>query len=238
MCAWLQAVAGVYQLAKGANDKANTEASARELENSRPKLAKDPYAEQNLQLVRSDLANGMSANADKAYNDIVDRQFSSSLSSLLKGGGDINSIGDIYGANEEGRQKLAMFKDNLRLNQIKNLMEQTKETDARNNVSTFQVNEFAPFQDKSAALGVARGQAAKEQNDAFNTLIAGLSSQFGDNGLDDKNDGYNPNGRFGSRYGKQGESAWRYAKENNMSFRTYKKEGNRVGKLLSNNNWF
>lgn len=173
----MAAAGAVFPLVKmgvDANKEANLKHEAKELEKNRPKLRKDVNAQNNLNLVESDLANGMSSKAETAYNDIVDREFSSSLGSILRGGGDVNSIGSLYGANEEGRQKLAIMKDNLRLNQIKTVLDQSDYVDKRNYISPFQINEYQPFQDKAAAIGTARGQAAKATNDDTNTFVSSI----------------------------------------------------------------
>jgi len=179
---WLGAALSFVKLAGASGEKNSLKDQAKEQELIRPKIGKDINQDQNLALIKSDLANGISGRADKAYNDIVDREFSSSLSSLLKGGGDINSVGDIYGDSEEGRQKLTMFRDNLRLNQIRNLMEQSQITDSRNTVTPWQVNEDAPWKDKTQAIAEARKANAKEYNDAFNSFISSAGGAMGSGG--------------------------------------------------------
>lgn len=137
-----------------------TKKIAKELEKTRPKLGRDALLDENLAFAKSELANGMSAGAEKAYNDISDRQFSSSLNSILKGGGNLNSIGDVYGAGEEGRQRLALMKDQLRLNQINNKVAASKAVADRND-QMFLYNIDAPWKDKAQA-NAAQRQAAQQ----------------------------------------------------------------------------
>lgn len=159
------------------NDKAKKEAA--KLKASRPKLGRDALADENLAFAKSELANGMSAKAEKAYNDIADRDFSSSLSSILKGGGNLNSIGDIYGSKEQGRQNLALMKDQLRLNQINNEVRASQAVSERND-QQFQFNEWMPWADDAQANAQARQGA---QAGIWNGLqtAGGAAMQYGQN---------------------------------------------------------
>lgn len=224
---------GLVEAISGAVNKDKTTAEAARLEKSRPKIERDPLTDQNLALVKSDLANGMSAKAERAYDNIADREFSSSLSSILKGGGDVNSIGDIYTGNEEGRQKLATMRDSLRLNQIKDVLAQSERADERNYVTPWQVNEFGPWADKTAANSDARMAADKRMWDGITTLATSgmqigqdiheqdmYNKQFGGTGEYDK---------FSkSDYGKSGSDgtykSYKYARDNGMNYDTYNKE--------------
>lgn len=144
---------------------------AEEQERTRPKIQRDANADYNLNLTESELANGMSARAEKAYNDANDRQFSSSLGAILRGGGDVNSVGAIYGAGEDGRLKLAMMRDSNRLNQISNVLNQSKYVDERNYVTPWQVNIDQPWRDKTSAIAEARRQNAANVERDWGTVV-------------------------------------------------------------------
>lgn len=156
---------------------------AEENEKNRPKLQRDPNADYNLNLTESELSNGMSGRAEAAYNNATDREFSASLGTLLRGGGDINSVGALYGAGEGGRLKLAMMRDNNRLNQIRNVLEQTEKTDQRNYISPFQFNQWAPFADKTKALGEARKVAEDNVEKDWGSFISSTSGMGADSGI-------------------------------------------------------
>lgn len=220
---------GLAEAISGAVNKNKTTAEAARLEKSRPKIQRDPLTDQNLALVKSDLANGMSAKAATAYDNAVDREFSSSLSSILKGGGDVNSIGDIYTGNEEGRQKLATMRDNLRLNQIKDVLAQSERADERNYVTPWQVNEFGPWADKTAANSDARMAADKRMWDGI-TELATSGMQYAQNKHEENM--LNPEKKFKERYGTEGEGAYGYAESHGMNFNTYRRSANRAAKNL------
>lgn len=241
--AWLSAGVGLVEAISGAVNKGKTDDEAARLAASRPKIERDPLTDQNLALVKSDLANGMSAKAERAYDNIADREFSSSLSSILKGGGDVNSVGDIYTGNEEGRQKLATMRDNLRLNQIKNVLTQSERADERNYVTPWQVNEFAPWADKTAANADARMAADKRMWDGITTL-ATSGMQIGQNIHEEKmfNKQFGDSGEYGkfskSNYGKSGSDgtykSYKYAQDHGMNYDTYNKEFKERLSMLKN----
>ncbi len=168
---------GLYKTIKGLSDEEKTKNIAEQLGKTRPKLGRDRLADENLALTKSDLAQGQSAKAEAAYKDITDRDLSSSLSAILKGGGNLNSIGDIYGSKEEGRQRLSLMKDNLRLTQIQNEINASKAVSERND-QQFQFNEWMPWADKTQANAAAREQAAKSVDTGLQT-VGSAAMQFG-----------------------------------------------------------
>jgi len=162
------------------SEKKKLEQQAKEQERTRPKIGRDQNADYNLNLVESELANGMSARAEKAYNDASDRQFSTSLGALLRGGGDVNSVGALYGAGEDGRLKLAMMRDQNRLNQISNVLNQSKYTDERNYITPWQVNIDAPWKDKTQAIADARKVNAENIERDWGTVTSSVSGMGAD----------------------------------------------------------
>lgn len=175
---------GTAQTISGLVNAKKTKKEAAILAKTRPTLGRDALADENLALTKSDLAKGMSSKAEAAYNDIADRDFSASLSSILKGGGNLNSIGEIYGSKEEGRQRLAIMKDNLRLSQINNEINASKAVSERND-QQFEYNIDAPWKDKAQANAAARQQA---QSQIWNGLqsITGAAMQNGQNSSEKK----------------------------------------------------
>lgn len=133
-----------------------------------------------LKLAESELAQGgMSAQAEQAYKAQNDAQLSSSLSTILKGGGNVNDVGKLYGASNDGLQKLAIIKDQLRSNKIQSLVS------AQNNMSeqqdkAFEYNVAAPERDRAQAIAGARAGAQQEISSGINTagsaLMAGIQN--------------------------------------------------------------
>lgn len=112
----------LIQTGIGAANKKAANKEAEELKRTRPQYAISPEATSELSLAESELQQGLGSRAERAYEMASDRGLSNSLSAILKGGGNVNSIGDLYGQQDEGRQRLAMLNENARLNQINSLI--------------------------------------------------------------------------------------------------------------------
>src|SRR5687768_5262145 len=84
-----EAVAGLFKSGKAKREAARLEAS-------RPELASSPFVKDQLSLTTSELASGMSAESESAYTQGVERDLSTSLDAILKGGGDVNNVADIF----------------------------------------------------------------------------------------------------------------------------------------------
>lgn len=160
------AQAGVALLKGG---KAKRE--AKQLAASRPKLEASPFIDEQLSLAQSELSSGMSGATETAYEEGLSRDLSSSLNTILQGGGDVNNVAQIFDRSAVGRQRLSMMKENLRLNQINNLS--TAQAAAENErQQRFQFNEFAPWADAAKANAGAR-------QGAENMLWSGIQTAAG-----------------------------------------------------------
>jgi hypothetical protein len=133
-----------------------------------------PYAKDQLALAQNEVSNGMSADARAGYDQETDKDLSASLDAILKGGGSVNNVGEVFDHSQTGRQRFAMMKESVRMNDINNLMS------AYNNMGEqsdkqFQFNEWAPWADRS--------QANAEQEKAGQNMmwsgISGLGSSIG-----------------------------------------------------------
>lgn len=170
-----QAGLGAVQSVVGLINAGKARKEAEKLAASRPDYKVDPIVDENLALAKSDLSNGMSSAASKAYNDLNNGQFSSSLSAILKNGGSSNDIGSLYGNNQEGRLRLSMMKDELRLSQINNYLK-TSANKQQEDQTQWQVNEFAPWQDAAQANAAARSGAQQQIFGGLNALGAGIGN--------------------------------------------------------------
>lgn len=159
MSGWATAAIGAGTFAVGLINKGKANKKAAELQKSRPTLKDSPYLKDQLSLAESQLSTGMSAEAKNAYETDLDKSLSTSLSTVLKGGGSVNNISEILAGDQQGRQRLAMMKDNLRLANIDRL---TRAQDAEEQFrqEQFQVNEDAPWKD--AAQGNAQAKQAAD----------------------------------------------------------------------------
>ena len=106
---------GLAQTVTGLINSKKTKKEAARLAATRPKLEASPYLDDQLSLAQSELSSGMSGAAESAYEQGLSRDVSSSLDSILKGGGDVNNVAEIFDRSAVGRQRLALMKENLRL---------------------------------------------------------------------------------------------------------------------------
>lgn len=159
---------GAVQAGIGLIKGAKAKKEAKRLAESRPKYQESATAGQAVNLAESELAKGMSSRAEKAYLDANDRQLSASLSAILKGGGSVNNIGDVFGKSEVGKANLATMQDNLRLNQINNVVRAQQYKDEQDD-KKFMYDIDALWKDSTQANAAAR-------KDAANLTMAGINT--------------------------------------------------------------
>lgn len=156
------AAVGLAQTVTGIVNNKKAKKAAEELERTRPQYRMSTQTGRELDLAESELASGgMSARAEAAYNNLTNQQFAGSLSAILKGGGTVNNVAETFGESEEGRQRLRLLNDEMRLKQIQNL------TMARRNYGEqedkqFMYNVDQPWKDKAAAVAASRQQAQQD----------------------------------------------------------------------------
>lgn len=149
-------------------NKAKKEAAA--LAANRPLLGNNSYAQDQLALTGSELARGNNTPGMQAYDESTGRDLSTSIGAILKGGGDVNNVADLFSNSNQGRQRALLMSDNLRLNQINNYIRSSQYADNANQ-QQFQFNQFAPWADKAQATANARLAA--------NNKIWGAVDEFG-----------------------------------------------------------
>ena len=173
-----QAALGLAQTVTGLINGAKANKIAKELGRTRPKREISPLYGENLSLAESELAGGMSNAAERAYKNQLDKSTAASLDAILKGGGSVNNVGEVFAAGEEGRQRLAMMTDQLRLNQINNVLK-AREMSAEEADKNFIFNDWMPWADKSAANAEARRDAKAATWSGLQTFAGGASGMFG-----------------------------------------------------------
>jgi len=175
-------IAGGLGLAKtvgGLIGESKANSRAKELEKSRPKFQISKESTDELALNESELANGIGAKATRSYNESADKGLGTSLSAILKGGGNVNSVGDLYGADDAGRQRLVQLNESSRLGHIQNLMNSQRNM-AEEQQKQFEFNQWRPFADKAQANAAAK-EAANAQVSSGISSVAGAAMEFGQN---------------------------------------------------------
>lgn len=156
---WVAAAVGIGTAAYGVVKGAKEKKEAKRLAASRPELKASPYLDDQLSLAKSELSSGMSGAAENAYEQGLSRDVSGSLDAILKGGGDVNNVAEIFDRSAVGRQRLALMKENLRLSQIGNLVN-AQNAYGNQDQQRFQFNEWAPWADSAQANARARQGSA------------------------------------------------------------------------------
>lgn len=159
--------------------KANPEANY--LEKTKPVKKTSQFDRDALNLTGSDLANGMSAESEQAYNDTTDRALSSSISALLKSGGSANNIADIYGNTAEARQQLAVIRDQIRMKNVEKYLAELDNM-AQEEEKKWLVNEYGPYINKLKAVGEAKKAAAEQTAKGLDSLGGSMSGMGGGSG--------------------------------------------------------
>lgn len=196
------AIAGGVRASKAKKEAARLAAN-------RPELSDSPFLRDNIRLAQSELANGMSAGAERSYEQGMDRNLSSSIGAVLQGGGSLNNISNIFDASAQGRQRMALMQDNLRLNQIQNLTAAGGQSEVQRQ-QQFQFNDFAPWADNAQAASAARQQGQQQMWNGItslgSTVAGGISNIQGNNQMNNylQNGSSAGQAAVGSRFGNAG----------------------------------
>lgn len=187
--------AGVAKTIVGLFKSGKAKREADRLAASRPKFVESPYVKDALALAQSELSTGLSGEAENAYEQGIDRSLSNSLDVILKGGGTVNNVAQLFDNSQQGRQSLLLMKENLRLNQINNLVRAQSAAEEQRE-KAFQFNEWAPWADRAQANATAR-QGAENMiwggiDAVGSAIMQGASSNQGQNQLSNYFTGNNP----------------------------------------------
>lgn len=185
----IQGGLGAIKLVSGLLGSSSAKQKAEELARTRPKLGVNQQAQDALSLAESDLAQGMSAQAENAYGQGVDRDLSTSIDAILKGGGSTNNIGDIFDRSQQGRIRNNQLQDNLRLNQINNLV-RAQQYKAEEDQKRFEFNDWRTWSDAAQANGQARQSSNNNIWGGLGTIGSAGMSYFNNKEISDQLDNY------------------------------------------------
>jgi len=167
----------LIQTGVGAANKSAAAAEAERLRKTRPAYEISPESYDELNLAESELQGGIGSRAARAYTQQADKNISSSLSAILKGGGNLNNIGDLYGAADEGNLRLAQIQDQLRLNQISNTVNARRNmTDQRD--KSLMYNQDQWWKNDAAANANAKAGADEQMWNGINGFGGNLMTTW------------------------------------------------------------
>jgi hypothetical protein len=170
---------GVGEFTIGEINKSKAKKKAAQLAANRPKLTNSPYTQEQYSLAESELGNGgLGAAASRALDQENEGSQTNVLSAIMQGGGDSNSVSKIFSDSEAGNQRLALMKENLRLQKIQSFVQASQNKDAERQ-QQFQYNVDAPFKDAAQATAQARQEAEAQINSGINTGVSSLLQGIG-----------------------------------------------------------
>jgi len=156
----VQGITGIFQ-----TEKANKMAR----KNIRPKYDIQQGIEDNQALVESKASEGLSDNAKQVLTTGSERGLSSSIDAILKGGGSVNNIADIYDNFQGGISKLSLVDEEMRAKHVADMIAQNREM-AGETEKKWQINEFAPYADKAQAAATLAKQGSDNLWKGINTF--------------------------------------------------------------------
>lgn len=218
---WVLLATEAIKLGKSMKDSQDAKNQAKVLAANRPYLPDNKFTAEAQGLAASELASqspGMNA-----FDESIDRDLSNSLSTILKGGGDVNDVGSLFDGSQQGRQRALMMSDNLRLNKINNYIRTLQGSDASSQ-QQFQFNQWAPWADKAQANAQARMQSNQNTWNAIGSL-GSTAARLGESGEASGNfEGFgvetSGDGSFAqTRSTPSVANQYNYIDPNNMSFR-------------------
>lgn len=142
---------------------------------SRPEIGDSEFVDEQIDLARSELARGNNTASRLAYEEAADTGFASSLDAILRGGGNVNNVADLYGNSMQGRMRLAMMDDDLRIQRIRNLSAAQQGAEGFRQ-QQFQFNQFAPWADNAQAAAQAYAGANQQMWSGIANVGAGLTN--------------------------------------------------------------
>jgi hypothetical protein len=128
-----------------------------------------------LDFTKSRASSGLSDATKQTYTQDAERGASMGIDAILKGGGNVNNIADLYGAYDSGISKMSVIDEQLRSQNVKNMMDANM-TYADEKDKEWQLNTFDPWADKKQMAGTLHKQAS----DNFWKAFGGQVSAEGD----------------------------------------------------------
>jgi hypothetical protein len=129
----------------------------------------------NQALAESLGSQGLSDQALETYRASADRNLNSSINAILRGGGDVNNISDLYDTAGQSDQHIALLEEEVRQKNMQNLMKQN-ETMAGEQEKKWIINEYGPYQDTKQLIAGLKNQSNQNKWGGINTIIGGVNN--------------------------------------------------------------
>ncbi len=166
-----------YSIISGASKKSKAKKMARK--NQRPNYEIPKAVQDNQRILESRASQGLSDQSIQLYKQSSDRQTTSSLDAILKGGGNVNNIAELYDTTNVGINRMALIDDEMRARNVQALVNQNNVLGGHQD-KAWQVNYWGPYADKAQAAAALQKQGADQINQgittAGNTLMGAATS--------------------------------------------------------------
>lgn len=173
IAAGAQAAAGVAQAVSGMFQNAKAKKIA--AKNPRPKYYIPKAVKDNQSLIESKAGQGMSDAARNTFIQEQERGLTAGIEAILKGGGSVNNIADIYGNYSSGVARMSIIDDEMRAANIRNMIAQNNEM-ASFKDKEWQINVFAPYADKAQAAAALKKQGSDNLWKGINTVTSAAAN--------------------------------------------------------------
>lgn len=182
------AAIGAGQIAYGAHQKKKAQEAA--AANVMPEYKIAPEEQQMLSAAESQAGSGMSDAAAEALRANSDRAQGTSIDAILRGGGNVNAIGNLASKTQSGLNQLAIYDDQARLQKLQELQTARARMSA-NRDKSYQINEYNPWANKSQAIAQQLAGGQNMMMSGINTLGQGILGGLGSIGGQPKTPDYN-----------------------------------------------
>lgn len=127
-----------------------------------------------LNLAESQAGNGMSAAARQQLQNNANSGLAATLNSQQRNGGDANAMSGAYNNYAEGIDKNAIYDDQARVANLRNLQTQYQNQSAYQD-KAWQINDYAPWANRAQAIAGQLQGANQWETSGMNTLLSGLA---------------------------------------------------------------
>jgi hypothetical protein len=169
--AGVQAGAGIFNVVSGAVTTAKANREAKVLDATRPQYNIPSNYYDNLNLATSRAQRGFSDETMGYLSNQLERGLSASNNAILRGGGNVNNIGNAYDTFAQQTRAIGFEDEKLRTANITQLIAQNQEM-AKEKSQQWAMNVWSKWADKAAA--VAQMKSIGQQR--LNAGISGIAS--------------------------------------------------------------
>ena len=158
---------GAIEYGKGSQNERAAQAAA--LKNQRPVYNIPQEDVDGYRLAQSRASQGMSPQALEAYRQSANQGLGTSVAAMERTGAGPNSLNTSYGDFLSGGNKLAIYDNSARLQNLATLYGQNQRM-AANRDKDFQLNQYAPWADKAKAIAAQLAAAKNQEQAGINTM--------------------------------------------------------------------